>query len=416
MHAIAWWLARRPDDAIGYASYSGDFAHSKSKLTREYAQRAGVELRDDLNTAAEWRTPNFGGLLAAGVGGPFTGHGFKLIVVDDPFKNREEAESPVIRQKVWEWFTSTVLTRLEPGGSIIIVHTRWHPDDLIGRCHNQKEFDFELPGGRRLYWRSVNLPAINEEVQNDNGVEEPADPRRELGEALWPQRWPVERLAPKKANAYDWASMYQGRPRPKGGRVFELEPPTYDTIPNMPMVAAFGFDLAYSDKKTSDFSGGILMAIIGMDYYVLDFEAKQCPIEEFPPIVQRVTRTHPNARRFGWIGSTEVGVVQLLNKSTPEHPSCRLTYEFAVSDKFVRAQPVAADWNAGRIFLPRNAPWVPAFLQQMQAFTGLKDLHDDFIDMIAAAHHVLKIHARPIGQPSGLGPRAVGKKALGGRV
>jgi hypothetical protein len=133
LHGFAWLLARHPQWAIGYGSYAAEIAYSKSRQARDYARAAGVELRDDSSAVHEWRTRDGGGMLATGRGGPLTGHGVQLLAIDDPFKNRQEADSPTLRAQCWGWYTSTARTRLEPGGSIIITHTRWHPDDLIGR-------------------------------------------------------------------------------------------------------------------------------------------------------------------------------------------------------------------------------------------------------------------------------------------
>ena len=112
--AIAWWLSRRPEDALGFVSYASSFAESKSSRGRDYATAAGVQLHPSRNTLSEWRTTAGGGLLATGIGGPLTGQGVRLAVVDDPVKNREEAESALIRQRTWDWFTSTCLLYTSP--------------------------------------------------------------------------------------------------------------------------------------------------------------------------------------------------------------------------------------------------------------------------------------------------------------
>lgn len=133
LHGIAWLLARHPGWRIAYVSYAADIARSKSRQARDYALRAGVRLRDDSAALHEWGTREGGGLLATGIGGPLTGHGVRALFVDDPHKNRADADSPTSRENVFNWFTSTAMTRVEPGGSVGVVHTRWHPADLIGR-------------------------------------------------------------------------------------------------------------------------------------------------------------------------------------------------------------------------------------------------------------------------------------------
>lgn len=193
LHSIAWWLAKDPRLTIAYVAYASDLARSKSRKARLLAQTAGIQLADDAGRLEEWRTKAGGGLLATGIGGALTGHGVDILIVDDPIKNRVEAESAAQRDRVWEWFTDVAYTRLEPKGSAIVVQTRWHPDDLSGRL---------LESGR---WEGIKLPAIDGE-----------------GKALWPERWPVETLQQTRIQVgeYTWASLYQGEPRSRGGSVF----------------------------------------------------------------------------------------------------------------------------------------------------------------------------------------------------
>lgn len=195
LHGIARMLARHPDWTIAYVSYAADIARSKSKQIRDYALAAGVELRQDSKASHEWRTPQGGGVLATGIGGPLTGHGVRLLVVDDPFKNRQDADSALIRERTCQWFTSTALTRVEPGGSALVVHTRWHRDDLIGRLSRETE----------TRWEVTALPAIDSQ-----------------GCALWPERWPVEELQKKRKQVgeYDWDSLFQQDPKARKGLVY----------------------------------------------------------------------------------------------------------------------------------------------------------------------------------------------------
>lgn len=196
LHGVARILARHPDWAVAYVSYAADIARSKSRQLRDYAARAGVVLREDSSALHEWRTPQGGGLLATGIGGPLTGHGVRLLVVDDPFKNRQDADSPAIRERASQWFTSTAMTRVEPGGSVLVVHTRWHRDDLIGRLERDED----------VAWQVVNMPALD-------ASERP----------LWPERWPREALLSRRAEVgeHDWQSLYQGHPVARKGRIYE---------------------------------------------------------------------------------------------------------------------------------------------------------------------------------------------------
>jgi hypothetical protein len=214
LHGIARLLARHPDWTIGYVSYAADIARSKSRQIRDYAAAAGVTLRNDSKALHEWRTPQGGGVLATGVGGPLTGHGLRLLVVDDPFKNRQDADSPLIRQRTHDWFTSTAMTRVEPGGSALVVHTRWHRDDLIGRLERDKEVE----------WEVIALPAIDSR-----------------GCALWPERWPVAELTKRRAEVgeYDWDSLFQQSPKARKGLVYAGFQRALHVLPHAEILARF---------------------------------------------------------------------------------------------------------------------------------------------------------------------------------
>jgi len=152
-HLMAMYLARFPDRLMGYASYAADIAESKSLEIQSYAERAGVKIKASKRGAGEWRTEQGGGLIAVGVNGPFTGHGFYLVVVDDPHRNRAEAESPTMRKKIHEWFTSTAINRLEPGGSAIVTHCiakgepvlmadgSWRAVEDVKPCESVRSYD-----------------------------------------------------------------------------------------------------------------------------------------------------------------------------------------------------------------------------------------------------------------------------------
>jgi predicted phage terminase large subunit-like protein len=376
LHAIAWWLQRHPEHTIAYCSYSGDIANGKSVRARDLALASGVPVRSDQARAGEWRTISGGGLLATGVGGPLTSHGANLVIVDDPVKNREEAESPTQRQKVWDWFTSTAMTRLTPLGSCIVVHTRWHGDDLIGRLKKQ--------GG----WTIINLPAYDE--THDRW--------------LWPEGgWDAKSLLPRRKDIgeYDWWALFQGEPRPKGGRMF-AEPTFYERPVLLGgakiMIAC---DPAATAKTHADYSVIIVGSIYtGPDKMpwldILDVHRVQV---EIPRLVQ--TLMYYQQRYRAPIGIEAVGgfkgVPQTLRQSLR---GVKILEIKPTADKFTRALPTAAAWNAGRIRLPGvltaagtlepdpTKPWVSTFLDELFEFTGIADDHDDQVDALAHLHYL----------------------------
>jgi hypothetical protein len=155
---------------------------------------------------------------SAGVGGPITGKPMDVGIIDDPFKNREEADSPVVRESVWQWYTGAFLSRAHKGTRILVCHTRWHPEDLVGRLLKQQQDD---PKASR--WEVLVLPAVCKADGDGCG-----SPRR-AGEALWPERHPLTLLEQKKAaNPYDWWSLYQQEPRNPGSTEW---PESYFTWP-----------------------------------------------------------------------------------------------------------------------------------------------------------------------------------------
>lgn len=381
LHGLAWLLRKRPELRNAYTSYAASLAFTKSRLARDYAVAAGVKLRDDANKVGEWVTTSGGGLLATGVGGPLTGNPVDgVLLVDDPHKNRAEAESSTIRDGIKEWWTSTAMTRVHLGASMIVVHTRWHPDDLIGWLQ-------ERSGSR---WETIALRAIADGT-------DPSDPRAE-GEALWPDFMPAEFLAERRLDVgeYDWASLYDQRPRPKGGAVFSGD--VRFGAPPGPYRVAIGLDLAYTEKTSSDYSVAAVMAECRGEYYLLDLHRLQVPAPVFAERLRGLAATYPGARLFSFIGGTERGVVDLLNTM-----GLRIETKPSIGDKHAKAQPVAAAWNAGRIYLPptpegAKAPdWLGPFVSELRLFTGLKDAHDDQVDAIGSAFAVL---SKPIADTS----------------
>lgn len=198
----AWYLGRDPHREVITASYSSDLATDFGSKTRHLIESEqyqmifpDLKLRQDERAKGKWLTAEGGGYTSVGVGGPITGRGATLLSIDDPIKNREEAESKVYRDKVWDWYTSTAYTRLEKGGAIILTLTRWHVDDLAGRILASEDAD---------RWHVIRFPAIAEQDET----------YRAEGEAIWPDKYPVEELqrTKKVIGGYDWASLYQQTP------------------------------------------------------------------------------------------------------------------------------------------------------------------------------------------------------------
>jgi predicted phage terminase large subunit-like protein len=381
LHAIARMLTISPSETFAYVSYAAGQAASKSATARDYAIAAGVDLRDDFNSRSEWRTTDGGGVLATGIGGKLTGQPAKGLVVDDPFKSRDDAESQLMRDRACGWLTSTGTTRIPEDGWIIIVHTRWHPDDMIGRCES----------GKLGTWEIINIPALTD----DNG-EAAIDGTR----VLWPQQqtpagktvgWTSDGLRARliAIGPYDAWSLYLGKPRPKGGHVFgknDVEPARFEwqsdgTADLTDARIILSVDPAGTESTTADYSVAVALAVRGhgetMSADLVDVLRRQLEPQNFAPLLYAFQVRWGNAKLV--IESTRDGkdLVKALKKIEP-----RLRFRLVPprGDKFLRAQPLAAGYNTGRFRLPMRADWLLDVLHEFGLFTGLGDAHDDIVD------------------------------------
>ena len=241
----AWFLGRNPDKEIITASYSGDLAQDFGSKTRnlvlspEYkAIFPNVRLREDSKSKAKWVTEQGGSYTSVGVGGALTGRGANILLIDDPIKSREEADSETIRNKIWEWFRSTAFSRLEPNAAVIVIMQRWHKQDLIGKI---KE---EWGGRDDIDLNIIRFPAIAEKKEK----------HRFQGEALWPARYDKEKLASIEitVGSMNWASQYQQRPILMENQEFKQEYFRYfeeEDVADKDLERTMTVDLATGDKE-----------------------------------------------------------------------------------------------------------------------------------------------------------------------
>lgn len=244
----AWFLGRNPNKEIITVSYSTELALDFGAKTRSIVSTEafkaifGISLKDDEQSKAKWKTDKGGSYTSVGVGGAVTGRGADVLIFDDPIKNREEAESETYRQKVWDFFTSTAFTRLEPKGVVVIILTRWHVDDLAGRILQSEEL--------RKRTKIIHFPAIA--IHDEEN--------RKRGEALWKERFSVSALEEIKntIGPYDWEALYQGSPILTESQ--EFKPEWYKYIPAIELEAKqttnfLTVDTAISKKTQADYTG-----------------------------------------------------------------------------------------------------------------------------------------------------------------
>jgi predicted phage terminase large subunit-like protein len=361
-----WRMEKDSQLKVIVGAYNQILANRFSRKSRRIAAER-LDLDPERSAVEEWETAQGGGFRAVGVGGGITGQGGNLIIIDDPVKNREEANSQTYRERVWEWYTDDLYTRLEPGGAIVLIMTRWHEDDLAGRI---------LASELGADWEVVNLPAEAEE----------GDPWRQPGEALCPDRFDLDALADIRlvlGNSYH--ALYQQRPQPKEGDFFKRS--WFEILRETPRggTRVRAWDKA-STAGAGDYTAGVLMALVNGIYYVEDVVCGQWSSDERNKLIRQTAELD---------NDTAIGKVRIWAEQEPGSSGKDVAQEFVkmlagfvvstapvTGDKQLRADPFAAQAEAGNVKL-KKAAWNKAFLDELTSFpTGA---HDDMVDAASAA-------------------------------
>ncbi len=397
----AWYLGRNPTKQVITASHGADLAEKFGRDVRNlFSESSFRALFPEIGIAADssarglWHTTKGGVYAAVGVGGSATGKGADLALIDDPFKGRAEADSEVIRESVWDWYRSVLRTRLMPGGSIILINTRWHPSDLSGRLIE------EMEAGTGERWEVLNLPAI----ALDN------DPLGRLpGEPLWPSAYDLEALAATELSLGDreWSALYQGAPTSGQGGVFKVaQLQALDAAPAGGTVVR-AWDLAATAQvgtRDPDWTVGFKLARYPDGRFgILDVvRLRGGPDEVEAAIVNTASQDGRGIRISlpqdpGQAGKTQVLYLtrKLAGYAVESSPE--------TGDKATRAAPLASQVNAGNVFMVK-APWNRALLDEMAGFPAAA--HDDCVDAGSRAFSVLVAPPQParvIQSPISLG-------------
>jgi predicted phage terminase large subunit-like protein len=309
--------------------------------------------------------------------------GAKYAIIDDPIKNRKDANSEAIRETIWEWYTSTLYTRLSPDGRILVILTRWHEDDIVGRLIEQAESE----GGEE--WRVVSFPATAEDKREDVHPED----RRKAGEALWPGRFSVERLETiKKAiGSYEWAGLFQQRPAPAGGGIFKEAWLRYYNPSALEIeIKAQGrgfdtmlqsWDMSFKDADSSSYVVGQVWGRRGGNFYLLDQVRDKLDFTGSVAAVKMMSSKYPQAM-MKLVEDKANGpaiIAHLRREIFGLHPGK------AEGSKESRAQAVTPLFESGNVYLPEPSvcPWIKDFVSELLTFPSAK--HDDQVDAMAYA-------------------------------
>ena len=381
----AWYMGRSPSRHVILGTYNDTFATDFGRAVREIMNGPAfrqvfpkIRFKRASQAADRQETEQGGVLQFVGRGGSVTGRGGDLIILDDPIKDAREASSKTVRDQTWTWYVKTISTRMMTDqAALIIIATRWHEDDLIGRLTDPTNPHYSAEEAEQ--WRMINLPALAE----------PDDPlSREEGEALWPQRFSRDWLEGKqRQDPRGFAALYQGKPAPEDGAFFQASfLKTYHRMDMLPDELAFyaASDHAVSINQTNDRT---CLMVVGLDgdnnlWIMPDlvwgrFTTDQAVVR----MIQLMSKYQP---RYWW---GEKGVISksigpfLRRRMVETGVFCTLDDLTLIGDKQARAQSVHARMAMGKVFFPAFAYWYADARTEMLKFPHAT--FDDFVDTLS---------------------------------
>lgn len=382
----SWFMAKDPTRHVIATSYSADLgvkfgAKNKEKFESLGKDFFGVELSTETKSKSPWETSLGARFLGTGIGGSVTGFGADLLIIDDPFKNRQEADSALIRQNVWNEWEDTLKTRLQGVKMVIVIHTRWHDDDLIGRLLTEDQDKND--------WLLVNLPAECENPDVDLL-------ERKKGEPLWPENgYDSTFFDSVRAQKRTFSALYQQRPVIDGGNLFKTVYYKYFDIQGDVLVLFDGLktrryrkhecwsfqtiDTALKEKESSDFTGmGHFIITPDFDVLIMDMFNERLEVPKQPEaIVSYRTRWGAN---FQVVEEKQSGIFleQAFRKT-----NIPLRTIGAHKDKVARCFEILTYYERGKVYHYVKMPNLVAFEDQLAKFPNVK--HDDMVDVVAHA-------------------------------
>lgn len=382
----AWYVGRYKGRVI-LTSYEASFAASWGRLARNVLTEwgpsvFGVKVSQGSSAADHWELDGAEGqrgvMYTAGVGGAITGKGASLLIVDDPVKNMEEAQSLTMRDKAWQWYTSTAYTRLEPDGRVLIIQTRWHEDDLSGRilAHAKSEGDTEP-------WHVLSLPAIAE-TDESHAIAGDVPFTRSEGEALWPERFSPQRLAAIRTDVGGsvWSALYQQHPTPDGGLIWRREWfKRYSPLGGMPQFVRVvqAIDTAFKTGVANDYSVIATWGCTENAFYLIDLWRERVEYPDLKRAIADQAAKHKPAAIYVEDAASGQSIIQELNRET-RLPILALR---PMGSKEARAAAVTPLAEAGKVYVPDGAPWLSDFIDEHVAFP--RGAHDDMCDTTSMA-------------------------------
>lgn len=392
-----WALTRNPNLRIGIVSYSQALAEGFGRDIRNWISSnngdegtfdIGLQIARDNGAARRWQLAGHrGGVVCVGIGGGLTGRPIEALVIDDPFADKEQADSAYYRERVWGWWQSVGSTRLAPGAPVIVILTRWHEDDLAGRLLAAEDGD---------RWKVVNIPALADHDPNKGG----SDPLgRAPGEWLvsargrTPAEWEQIRI---QAGSRVFNALYQGRPSPDAGNVWQrpwwrrYTVPLWSQHPDLPDAyvvnecdeVVMSWDMTFKDTKSSDYVVGQVWARRGASVYLLDQVHKRLSFTDTVAAFKAMAGRWPQATaKYVEDKANGTAIIDTLKSKIPGIVAISPT-----ESKYARANAVAPVIEAGNVHLPGGeiALFDPdALIDEAAGFPN--GAHDDQVDATSQA-------------------------------
>lgn len=355
----AWLLGKHPDKSVIFTTYAQEVASDFGRKVRNlmsddvYQRIFNVSLSEDSTAAHRFNTNKGGSFYAVGVNGPLTSRGMDVGIIDDPVKNREEADSILIQRKTIDWYKSTYYTRLTNVGALILIQTRWHENDLAGYLLRQ-------PGSAE--WDVLDLPAISPK-----------------GTALWPERFNIDQLnAIKQAiGSSEFSALYQQKPSAQEGNIIKRQwIKHWKQLPARFDMFVQSWDLSFKGDQDSDYVVGQYWGLVGGERYLIDQVRAQM---DFPATLQAVRAFYYKHKKvYQVLVENKANGAATISTLKREIPGVT-PYEPEVS-KEQRLKAVSPQFEAGNIWLPDPAvaPWVNDYVEELVGFP--KQAHDDQVD------------------------------------
>lgn len=377
----AHYMVRHPERSFITAShgerlaaYFGRRARNVTMLPRLRSIYPDFSLQPDSKAAGLWTTHKGGTFLSVGIGGAVTGFGAHHLNIDDPIRKREEAESVLNRESIWQWYQAEGYTRLEPEGTVSLTYTPWHHDDLGARLLALEEY-----GGDK--WTVVRFPAIAED-HDELG--------RKPGEALWPERFPVKELERirKVIGEYEWTALYQCRPTPPAGNIFKWWP-RYTNLPDKIDEVLVPLDTAYTGTEKSDYtavacwvrSGAVLYLVGALRWKAESPEAER----QVKAFFEMVRKRWPNVSvKLLYRTAVAIDRIAAQHLRAKNIPAVGVKLPPMGGDaKAALGRIVSTEFEADKMKIPVSAPWLPPWHQEHIDFDS--GLNDDWVETTIVA-------------------------------